>query len=306
MANKKDTLGRSTFLDDEKDYSIPWTPSSIAWFDFLNIHGLASSRFLHRFTKHSRANVKSVLNTLTRMWKGDYIGKPDWQYNPRTSANSYHIYHLTERGKFALENDGTWVDAIRPSGTDPIHRYGIAAVTGSIHIMAHEQGVEFIPGHEQLDKAKTILRCKEANLTPDQLFALVYPDGTGRHVAVEFERSYADPNSIHHNPRVQNKSTKVYEDKIEKYIEYIGNGLYKKHLDTDGGIVVLFVFASRVAEEKFHKVLRKKFGDKQCRYILTQTVDGFLPIFKPQEVYEQLFDGPWRRHGCEAMYINTP
>lgn len=302
LDERKDTIGRDTFYTDREDYSIVPTKRAMEWFHYLNLHGLLNTDALYEFTKEMGVDRKKAAASLKRMRDGAFIGLNEAQRMTDRAMYNRYVYHLRERGQYELEKYGYYEeDAIQPSGNDWRHQYGIASVTSAIHLGAKKAGVEYIPGHELLKDAEASLAYE--GLIPDQLFALDY-GGKWRIYAVEFDRSYDYNDHETKKARRQYKSGQKFAEKIAKYTKYIGEGKYKDHLNVDTGMQVLFVFDCVGGQMKFLRELEKQH--QRNTYILMQTVDGFVPKFKPMPPYYHLFDGPWERLGCEDFFINQP
>lgn len=291
MQSGTDTKGRRTFYSDERDYSIKYTPRALQWFEFLNLHGCLNTAYLDAWTKPTHKATKSSLEALLRMRTGEYLTLPDAQRDTDRAIYNRFVYQLAERGRFALEHEGRYVEAIRPSGMF-LHQYLTAAVTASIHLACRDAGYTFIPGHELLQDAETTLYYEPLKLSPDQLFAIDYGD-KWRLYTVEVDRGT--------EPGVSKSNRKSYKQSIDKYTEYIQGGKYKDHLKVDTGMVCLYVFTSPVRERLFQDKI-----DGKCGYILTQSVDGFIPNFKPLPPYTHLFTDGWHRKNMSDFLINTP
>lgn len=278
----------------------------IAW------HGLANSEQLHELREAAgegtdRWWTTKTLNTLHHA--GLVRFEPEFGNYTSRRWNYYHIYGRSEHGDKVMEEWGELEDFLRPSGNDKRHQYGIAASTISIHTAALNAGDIYEPGHVHLKGRELGYK----GYRPDQLFAITYKSKAENgsapwyFYALEYERTYPDRNN-----RVQSKSSDYYDSKIDKVIEYIGKLGYKDHLNTKTAMLALFVFDHWEGERKFHEVLAKK--QDRCKFILTQTVPRLeVPTsgddqddFIPAGTWPQLYNGPWKRHGYDDYFINTP
>ena len=301
MTNAVDTRGRRTFYSTERDHSIAYSERVLPLFEFLNLHGLANTAYISEYLKDVYRPT-GLNGVVLRMLLGDYIGTPAAQRECDRAIYNRYVYDLVERGEFALRHEGQFAHTIKPSGYFE-HQYLTATITASIHLGCVAAGLTYIPGHEiieaaglELTRHRNVPSCPKTKLKPDQLFGIEYPDGTWRVFLVEADRGT--------EPGQSTSRRKSYRSNIETYKRYVEDGLYKSHLGVDTGVCVLYVFTSPAYEELFHDQLEAIHGKTGCTYILTQSVEGFIPKFKPLEPYTYLFTGAWRRHGKAARFIN--
>lgn len=284
------------------DPSIQYRAKWLSAFEMLNLHGILTMDAMFRLQDEYKC-LGSFRSAAKQMRDGGYIFIHPTYNEIAGKQNGKYLYSLSNRGKEALQNNRLYEKTIWPSGNDLKHQYLISAITSSIHIFAKEAGVEYIPGHRILAKNDTTLYCKEAGFTPDQLIGLKFGDVWRIH-PIEAEMSYIDSRSNFNDPRYQHKSTSVYKKKLKHYDKYILDGIYKEHLGVNTGAVALFFFTAPGAMDKFNEVNANTLEHRP--HIASQTIDGFLPEFKPQLPYDYLYDTPYWRSGCDDLLINTP
>lgn len=245
-----DALGRVTFHNNQIDKSIKYSKLGLDAFEFLNLHQHANSDYLAEYLGCNAAYARRLL---LRMRRGGYLWLPQYQRESESPQYNRYIYRLSERGTEALINERRYEDTITVSQNSR-HDYGVACVTGSIHLECRKAGITYVPGHQLLARADTTLSYDigKKTLRPDQLFAIDYGDKR-RVFAVEFDRG---------TERYASKTrSKHYGTAIDDYRAYVGEGRYKDHLKlAQAGMLVLFVFSRYVDELAFHRKISQKLG----------------------------------------------
>lgn len=293
-----DTLGRATFHNKEKDLSIAYTDRALDWFEFVNLHGHANSEYLYQVTRDRYRCPKRAREAIRKLVKGGYLEKTAQANDSKYALSSYYVYKLTNRGKAALIQENRYVEALKPSGPFK-HQYLTACITGSLQLSARKHNLTYIPAHEILERSDTTLSAvvKDRTLRPDQMCGLDYGQGV-RFFMIEADRG-TEPGETQSKAR-----NKTYASSIDQYVEFIKSGDYKKHYGVTSQMKVLYIFISRADELKFQGLIEKKYG--KCPFILTQTVGGFFPFFKPEKPYTQLLDEPWNRANMAPFDISVP
>jgi hypothetical protein len=294
-----DKLGRITPFYDEADYSIVYRPLALPGFDFIHRHGYANTPYLIDYIRSVRqANPQTIRWLFRDMRKGGYVYLPleSQVYYPR---NKFFIYKGTDRMVNALIDEGYETDVI-PVSQVRVHDYATAVVTGSIELGFRKLGIEYVPGHFFLKRAKTTLTYnhhQDKAPRPDQLFAGDYGDGKRALYVVEMDMGTEQ--------KSQHPKRKTYDSMIDCLTRYVAEGRYKDHLGVTVPMKALVTFARRSDELAFHKRLALMF--KKCDFILTRVVSGLKPHLVPERPDYTLVNEGWNRHGYQEPYlINRP
>ncbi|MEO1700929.1 MAG: replication-relaxation family protein [Pseudomonadota bacterium] len=272
-----DRLGRRLFTTHTKNPIKNYQPDArqLRWMKFLNVHGMASSYYLHEQTSNTHACRQTSLRRLRDLFDGQMIYRPRQQRETEGADAHHHVYALTERGFRYLKHEGLWVDAIKPSGPW-VHQFMITCITSSIDILARREGHRFIPGHEitndlAVEVPFTWGKGKHSCLLiPDSLFAIQY--GTG-FIAYLVE---ADRNTEPNDPKTPHR--KSARRMIKQYAGFIGGKAYKQAYGLNCPLVVLNVSVSNTHIDHVMKIVGEEVG--ACKYLTFTTAPEFRTPFK--------------------------
>jgi len=291
----KDRLGRWLFTSHTTNPIDAFNPDSrqIRWMQFLNLHGMASSKYLYEATADTHRCPQTSNRQLRKLFDGQMVYKPKQQRETEGADGHYHIYDLTERGKAYLKRNGLWVDSHRPTGPW-VHQFMVACITASIHILCERAGYTFIPGHEIVPSLATTApfdwkgKRYEYALIPDSLFAIQYDKGFIAY-AVEADRN-TEPNDPHTPHR------KSARRSIKQYAEFIGKKRYKTCYGLNCPLVVLNVSVSDDHVRRVLSIIDDEIG--KCGYQAFGVATEFQTPFKPPaELLTHIFDEPLQRSG---------
>lgn len=295
-------------------------PRDLTWFQKLHEHGPLPSSYLHGFTAREYRSEKRAKERLTDLFNeaetrhgGTYLARPLQQFRTIDSRYNQLVYDLTPTSVAALKQSGRYSTyATRPSGPW-LHGFMTACITASIELATlGREDLNFIPGWRVLERAGAQLRFPTPiqdpksgrfvtrNLIPDALFGLEYLTDAGpryRFFLVEADRGTEPMNT-------NNWSRKSWQRSLAQYRTYVGDGLYRAHLNLTAPLVVLVVVTDEQKIKTFiAKCAKSRFITPP---ILFQTVSGFTPIFKPSKPFEHLLIGPWSRIGQAPFRIDIP
>lgn len=301
-ANSKDRLGRWLFTSHTANPIKDFRPDArqIRWMQFLNLHGLASSRYLHQATADTHRCWQTSKRQLRKLSDGQMVFKPRQQRETEGADANHHVYDLTERGKTFLQQHKLWIESHRPTGPW-VHQYMVSCITASIHILCVRNGYTYIPGHEITPSLATTApffwngKRYQYSLIPDSLFAIKYPRGFIAY-AVEADRNTEpnDPASPHRKSARRN---------IKQYAEFVGRKRYKKCYGLTCPLVVLNVSVSNDHIERVLKIVDEEIG--ACGYLAFGAVPEFRTPFKPPvELLENLFNGTLLRNDNNPFIIS--
>jgi len=287
----------------------------------IHRHGPLSSSYLHAFSKHTHRSEKRALDRLTDLYHetetphgGPYLDRPWQQFKTFDARYQDLVYDLTPAAETVLQEHGLWSDyAAAPSGPW-LHRYMVSSITASIELATlDDPSLSFIPQEKILARAKTTLRypvpftdpassrAQTRDLIPDALFGLDYKRSSGslyRFFVVEADRG-TEPS------RASKFNRKSHLRNLLQYREYIGGGLYKRHLGLTASLLVLNVTTSEQTQERIIR-LAEEISDRGISYQLFQTCECFGRFFKPPRPMLQLLNGPWLRAGELPFRIDLP
>ncbi len=282
----------------------------LLWFQKIHRHGPLSSTYLHAFSKHLRRNEKRARDRLTDLFNedhtphgGPYLSRPWQQFQTYDARYQYLIYDLTPAAEAALKDHGMWSGYVNPHSGPWTHRYMVSAITSSIELAAiADPKLTYVPQEAILERADTSLRypvpfknpvtgkTETKDLIPDAIFGLEYKQANGskyRFFIVEADRATEPSRSSKFN-------RKSHLRNFLQYREYIGQGLYKKHLKLTAGIMVLTVTTNRRTLENMIKLVGET-SKRGNSYLLFQTCENFGRYFKPPKPITKLMTGMWKR-----------
>lgn len=274
----QDRLGRWLFTSHTTTPDKNFRPDGrqIRWMQFLNLHGLSSSNYLHELTRDTHRCPQTSRRMLRRLFDGQMIYKPKQQRETEGADANHHVYALTERGITWLKGEGLWVGSLKPTGPW-VHQYMVACITSSVHILCNRTGLTFVPGHEVTTELAVKVpftwgrKRHEYNLIPDSLFAIRYQKGF---IAYLVE---ADRNTEPNDPATPHR--KSARRMVKQYAEFIGNKRYKEVYGLNCPLVVLNISVSKSHVQRVLKIVDEEIG--QCSYLAY----GSAPMFStPFEV----------------------
>jgi len=297
----KDRLGRWLFTSHTANPLKDFRPDrrQIRWMQFLNLHGLASSLYLHEHTSDTHRCSQTSKRQLRKLFDGQMIFRPRQQRETEGADANHHIYALTNRGIEFLKREQLWVESLRPTGPW-VHQYMISCITATMHIMAVRAGYIFIPGHEITQSLATTApffwkgKRYEYSLIPDSLFAIRYDKGFLA-FAVEADRN-TEPN----DPTTPHR--KSVRRSIKQYAEFVGRKRYKKTYGLNCPLVVLNVTVSAEHADRALDIIEDEIGS--CSYLAFGVAPMFQTPFKPPaHLLADLFEKPLRRSGLDGFVV---
>ena len=273
----KDRLGRWLFTSTTKNPIKDFRPDArqIRWMQFLNIHGYASSKYLHEFTAETHRCPQTSNRMLRQLFDGQMVYKPRQQRETEGADAHHHVYALSERGKTFLKHEGLWEDALKLTGPW-VHQYMITCITSSIHILCNQSGLTYIPGHKITADLSTKVpftwgrKRHEYYLIPDSLFAIKYQKG---YIAYLVE---ADRNTEPNDPATPHR--KSVRRSIKQYAEFIGKKQYKKRYTLNCPLIVLNISVSNEHISRVLKIVDEEIG--ACSYLAFGTAEEFRTPFR--------------------------
>ena len=282
----------------------------LLWLQKIHRHGPLSSTYLHAFSKHLRRNEKRARDRLTDLFNedctphgGPYLIRPWQQFQTYDARYQDLIYDLTPAAEAALKDHGLWSEYVNPHSGPWTHRYMVSSITSSIELAAiDDPKLSYIPQEAILERADASLRypvpfknpvtrkMETKDLIPDAIFGLEYKQGKSsqyRFFIVEADRATEPSRSSKFN-------RKSHLRNFLQYREYIGQGLYKKHLKLTAGIMVLTVTTNQHTMENMIKLVEET-SKRGNSYLLFQTCKNFGRYFKPPKPMRELLKRKWQR-----------
>ncbi|MEM8652363.1 MAG: replication-relaxation family protein [Pseudomonadota bacterium] len=300
----RDRLGRRLFEKRSKSPALTskLTDREHLWLQFLNLHGMASSLYLHKYTADSHRCMQTSNRMLRKLFDIGLIEKPEQQRAAVDARGNHHVYALSQSGVTYLKDFDLWVDALKPTGPW-VHQFMTACTTASIHILCNRSGLKFIPGH-QITKTLAVdvpfrwhgRFCKN-KLIPDSLFAIRYPSGFIAYV-LEADRSTEtiDPAS---------QLRKSVRRNIKQYAEFIGKKKYQEAYGLNCPLVVINICVSKTHIKRSLEIVGEEIG--ACSYLAYGTAPKFRTPFKvPKDLLHNLVDEGMVRNRYEPFFLSKP
>ena len=323
MSNKQshDTIGRRK-RESRTSTNKRVTPQErdLLWFQKIHRHGPLSSTYLHAFSKHIRRNEKRSRDRLTDLFNeeqtphnGPYLSRPFQQFNTYDARYQDLVYDLAPAAEAALKQNNMWSEYTNGHSGPWVHRYMVSCITASIELATlDDPTLEYIPQAVILERADTTLRypvpfknpvtgkTETKDLIPDAVFGLEYISEEGskyRFFIVEADRGTEPTRSSRFN-------RKSHLRNFLQYREYVGQGLYKKHLKLTAGLLVLNVTSNSATMKSMIRLVDEmsKAGNS---YLLFQEYNEFSPIFKSQSPTMRFLNERWSRLQSNSLSISS-
>jgi len=291
----------------------------LLWFQKLHEHGPLPASFLHAFSHKICRSRKRALDRMTDLYNEDrtpdsgrYLDRPYQQFDTYDSRYKELVYTLNEPAIRALKRFNQWEEHAGANTGPWRHQFMVSCITASIELATFERSdVNFIPQHMILERAETDLRFKtviqlenskkgrEVDLIPDALFGLEYVDGT--HKSYRFFLIEADRGT--EPSRASRFNRKSHLRNFLQYREYIGQKLYKSHLDLTAGLLVLHVTKDQKTIDRM-LTLGDELYERGNTYMLFQSAEAFAGNFAPPKPMQQFLERPWQRIGYKDFRID--
>ena len=320
MNQVSDTLGRrKRTRASSTGKRLRLTLRDQAWLTALHRHGPLSSSFLLAFAaplamneKRARERLGDLFHEANTPHGGSYLARPAQQFQTLGSHYNPLVYDLTPSAQTALRAIGAWSERSVQSAGPWWHRFMVSAITASVELAAAQRpDIGYIPQAAILDRAGAGLEwpveyvdpasSKRVTkvLKPDAIFGLEYRSLAARRFRffiVEADRA-SEPLTTRHWSR------KSAARSFAQYQQYVGAGLYKRHLGLTAPILVLNVTTSLARQAALIKTLMAA-SPSGNDYTLFQTWDAFCVPPQIPAPNQHLLDGLWQRAGRSALRID--
>lgn len=293
----------------------------LLWFLKLHQHGPLPSSYLHAFSEGLRRNEKRSRDRLTDLYNedhtphgGPYLERPWQQFQTLDARYQDLVYGLAPSGEAALKEHGLWSEHAGNHHGPWLHRHMVACITASVELATlNNSTLTFIPQSAILARAETDLRfpvpfknpksgkVEFKDLIPDAVFGLEYKlagKSSYRFFIVEADRA-TEPS------QASTFNRKSHLRNILQYREYVGGGLYKKHLGLTANLLVLNVTTNTKTMARMMD-LAKDISGTGNSYMLFRTAGQFGRYFKPPKPMPELQTGEWLRAGYPSFRIDVP
>lgn len=275
-------------------------PRLLTWLQILNQHGWSTVPHLHLFTPQYKG-AKTAQAMATRFFhNGGYLDTPREHELRGMPKCSNIIYSISLDGEEILRANDLYKENTPESSGWWEHDYVRSIVTQAIHIGCLNNGLEYIPHHEIVERVGThMFDVHGATLKPDALLGIKYPDGRAHLFCLEVNmggEQVSKPGST------TKKNKKTMEGALELYDEFIGKGAYKRYFGNDTSLLLLNVFArGRQMQNVMDLSVRKHGGNN---YTLYKHIKHAAPWIKPPKPFVSLIDEPFLRAGRGDFYIH--
>ena len=293
----------------------------LLWFQKIHQHGPLPSSYLHAFSAGLRRNEKRSRDRLTDLFNEDhtpdggaYLNRPWQQFQTLDARYQDLVYDLSPAAEAALKDHGLWSEHAGNHGGPWLHRHMVACITASIELATQgDPNLSFIPQSAILRRAGTGLRAavpfknpgtgktETKDLIPDAIFGLEYRAAAAsvyRFFIVEADRA-TEPS------RASAFNRKSHLRNFLQYREYIGRGLYRKHLGLTASLLVLNVTTNARTMARMLE-LANGISEAGNSYLLFRTAGQFGRYFKPPKPMPELLTGEWLRAGYPGFRIDAP
>lgn len=291
-----DRLGRATFRHIAPQRDVTPTTRELRWLTHIDRHGPQSSQYLYELTRDTHRCKDTALRQMQRLRAGGYLALPPQQRLTANAEFNPYIYDLTKAARDYMRAQGLAEPTIRPQG-HWWHSYGVSSITSAIDIAAARKGVRYIPTHDILAirNATLAIPIGRQRLIPDQLFALDY-GGSFRVFALEVDRGT--------EPMTSAAARKSLASSIELYDTLVARQIWKSHYGLKANLLVLWVFANRNRENRFHELVSST-AEAAAPATLTAAVPDLArgPIRWDRNC--SLFEAPWRRPSGKSVRISA-
>lgn len=293
-------------------------PRDLLWFRKLHEHGPLPSSYLNAFSAMDYRSEKRAKERLTDLFNeaetphgGPYLSRPLQQFRTIDSRYNQLVHDLTPASVVALKEADHYPSSVsRPSGPW-LHGFMTACITASIEqATLVRDDLKFIPGWMVLERAGARLRFPTEirhsgsggpitkDLIPDALFGLEYLTDAGpryRFFLVEADRG-TEPMTT------TNWNRKSWMRSLAQYRAYVGGGMYRDHLRLTAPIMVLVVGTEQNKVERMVRLTRNEGSAEP--WLLFTAIDGFGPVFRPQDPISDLLDRQWQRTSATGFDIS--
>ena len=240
------------------------TARELRWFAHIDRHGPQSSEFLYEWTRDTHKCRDTALRRLQALREAGYLRLPPQQRQIAKADFNPYVYDLTKLGWEVLAGHKDLEKHCRPTG-HWWHGYWVSAVSGAIEIGAVRAGHTYIPA-AQILAIKGVgmgIPVSGAQLIPDQLFAIKYPDGY-RAFALEVDRGT--------EPVQSSMARKSLRRSVEQYQYVLEKRVHQRHFGLKSNMGVLWVFNGAARQRQFGGLV----GNDERRFG-TCLIHGHLP-----------------------------
>lgn len=296
------------------------TPQSrdLLWFSKLSEHGPLPSSFLLEYSAGTHRSAKRAQERLTDLFHeantpdgGAYLSRPPQQIRTIDSRYNQLVYDLTGAGQCVVLERG--LSQQRPfRGSGPwVHQLMVSCITASFDLACLvRDDIHFIPQSYLLARAKAELRYpveardptsgtpKRKDLIPDAIFGLEYKCKKGskyRCFVIEADRSSEPATSSNFN-------RKSWQRALAQYNSYIGQGLYRQHLNLTSPLILLIVVPDQKRLEQIAKLI-PSYAPLIQQQIMLQTWTDFGDIFRPPYPNPKFLNDKWTRANDSGYWI---
>jgi Replication-relaxation len=289
------------------------------WFQKLHEHGPLPSSFLHQYSLDTHKSEKRAKERLTDLFNedntpdsGSYLSRPAQQFRTIDSRYNQLVYDLTPASEKALKAAGQWSSVNKTTSGPWLHKFMVSCITASIELATlNRDDIIYIPQTQLLKRAGTSLRYtvntfdpsakKEItkDLIPDALFGLEYKTPKGnrfRCFLVEADRSTEPATS-------KNFNRKSWQRNLLQYEKYIGEKLYRNHLNLKTSLMLLNIVTDQQRAEQIQRLI-PKYAENIREQILFQSWEDFGEVFKPPKPNTIFLDDGWKRAGHSDFRID--
>jgi len=236
---------------------------------------------------------------LRDLFDAEYLERPKQQWQFADARYVPLVYSLGTQGRQLLETMGTGAQCPVPDVGNYLHRLLVSEVAASIELGVQTAGYLSLIAQEEI-----VERMQETDhggphrlsfpigedqyIIPDAMFGVRGPAGVVLY-ALEVDRA--------NEPLRRTSAGSSYERKLRRYDRLIGEGLYKRRLNTPAPLVVLHV-AVTTARARGMMALTNALPFHA--FSVAPGTSPFGQITLPQP---SILHGPWRRPGLPDLAL---
>lgn len=312
---------RSRFHRRPLGLSLHLTQRDVDVFLLLNRYRYLRAKHIHAFIGGDYVALSKRLGTLYH--EGDYLGRPEQQWQAVNARYMPAVYELGALGERVLRERGYVVTEHRAEARQFRHELMVCDVLASVELGCRaDPTLRFVPWPEICESPKFPQKTRDArdpvelpaaisytfdrgatrhatkSLIPDAVFGIEYKDVGYRFFALEADRN--------HEPVFRNNLEQTsYLRKFLQYQAIFKDAAYK----TTWGVPNLLVLNVTINAEHCRNIIRlfsELTEGKGAGYFLFKTTPSLGSYERAPKPDADMLAGPWERLGHPPIDISKP
>jgi hypothetical protein len=300
---------RFRFRRQHTGKAIYLTSRDIEVFQLLNRYRYLRSSFICAFFPSKAKKRTDIIKRLGDLYHElpHYVDRPERQYDYANATHLPAVYEIDQPAAEALKNHGVsfipFDQRIGGAGrANFAHALMVCDILASIESGCKENGIRFISQEEIRAKVPSLTMSltwndKPANLTPDAVFGIEYPNGGKRLFLLEADRGTLNLKSRDHHKN-------SYEKKLIKYKQLISQKVYQSHFGITSGFFILHVTTREDRMQSMKNLMLDLTDGKGSAIHLFKTMKGDWKVPPPADSHMLTED--WTRAVYQPFNIGVP